>query len=103
MIIQQVADIFQQFTLSLGEEETKDFISNLVFSISIGSNDYIHYYLRNVSNVQSLYLPWKFYQLLAATVKQELKVLRWNFILFFSFNLMSVYNDHASCAELVQC
>lgn len=25
-LLQQVADIFQQFTLSLGEEETKDFI-----------------------------------------------------------------------------
>ncbi|KAF6145591.1 hypothetical protein GIB67_037624, partial [Kingdonia uniflora] len=71
--IQQVTDTFQQFILNLGEEEATNIISKLVFYLSIGSNDYIHYYLLNVSRVQSLYLPWTFNQLLATTIKQELK------------------------------
>ncbi|XP_058100442.1 GDSL esterase/lipase At5g08460-like isoform X2 [Magnolia sinica] len=71
--IQQAMDTFQQFVLSMGEEAANDMISKSVFYFSIGSNDYIHYYLPNVSRVQSLFLPWEFNQLLAATIKQELK------------------------------
>ncbi|KAF5938531.1 hypothetical protein HYC85_022790 [Camellia sinensis] len=71
--IQQVTDTIQQFTLNMGEDVATKLISNSVFYISIGTNDYIHYYLRNVSNVQSLYLPWSFNQFLATTVKQEIK------------------------------
>ncbi|CAL5433400.1 unnamed protein product [Camellia sinensis] len=71
--IQQVTDTIQQFTLNMGEDAATKLISNSVFYISIGTNDYIHYYLRNVSNVQSLYLPWSFNQFLATTVKQEIK------------------------------
>ncbi|KAF8379714.1 hypothetical protein HHK36_029159 [Tetracentron sinense] len=71
--IQQATDTFQQFILGMGEEAASDLISKSVFYLSIGTNDYIHYYLRNVSRVQSLYLPWNFNQLLATTVKQELK------------------------------
>ncbi|KAF6140810.1 hypothetical protein GIB67_042223 [Kingdonia uniflora] len=71
--IQQVTDTFQQFILNLGEEEATNIISKSVFYLSIGSNDYIHYYLLNVSRVQSLYFPWTFNQFLATTVKQELK------------------------------
>ncbi|KAI3468597.1 hypothetical protein Pfo_025260 [Paulownia fortunei] len=71
--IQQVMDTFQQFILSMGEDAAYDLISNSIFYISIGSNDYIHYYLRNVSNVQSLYLPWSFNQFLAQTMKQEIQ------------------------------
>ncbi|KAF5183578.1 GDSL esterase/lipase [Thalictrum thalictroides] len=71
--MQQVADTFQQFTINLGEAAATDLISKSVFYLSIGSNDYIHYYLRNVSRVQTLYLPWSFNQLLVTTVKQELK------------------------------
>ncbi|KAL0312438.1 UNVERIFIED_CONTAM: GDSL esterase/lipase [Sesamum radiatum] len=71
--IQQVMDTFQMFILSLGENAAFDLISNSIFYISIGSNDYIHYYLRNVSNVQSLYLPWSFNQFLAQTMKQEIQ------------------------------
>ncbi|XAR55146.1 Triacylglycerol lipase [Bertholletia excelsa] len=71
--VQQVVDTFQQFILTMGEEATSELISNSVFYISIGNNDYIHYYLRNVSNVQSLYLPWSFNQFLASTMKQEIK------------------------------
>ncbi|KAK9275879.1 hypothetical protein L1049_023153 [Liquidambar formosana] len=71
--IQQVTDTFQQFILNMGEEVANDLISNSLFYISIGTNDYIHYYLRNVSSVQSLYLPWSFNQFLASTVKEEIK------------------------------
>ncbi|KAK9145527.1 hypothetical protein Sjap_005430 [Stephania japonica] len=71
--IQQVKDTFQQFILSMGEEEANDFISKSIFYLSIGSNDYIHYYLRNVSRVQSLYKPWEFNELLVSTVKLAIK------------------------------
>ncbi|KAL0324187.1 UNVERIFIED_CONTAM: GDSL esterase/lipase [Sesamum calycinum] len=71
--IQQVMDTFQMFILILGENAAFDLISNSIFYISIGSNDYIHYYLRNISSVQSLYLPWSFNQFLAQTMKQEIQ------------------------------
>ncbi|XVE58082.1 hypothetical protein DITRI_Ditri04bG0141900 [Diplodiscus trichospermus] len=71
--IQQFADTYQQFVLSMGEDVAIDFISNSVLYISIGINDYIHYYLLNVSNVQNLYLPWGFNQFLASTMRQEIK------------------------------
>ncbi|KAG8659040.1 GDSL esterase/lipase At5g08460 [Manihot esculenta] len=71
--IQQFSDTSQSFILALGEDTANDLISNSVFYISIGINDYIHYYLRNVSNVQNLYLPWSFSQFLASIVRQEIK------------------------------
>ncbi|KAL7122792.1 hypothetical protein ACP275_01G066000 [Erythranthe tilingii] len=71
--IQQVMDTFQQFILSMGEDSARNLIANSIFYISIGSNDYIHYYLLNVSNVQSLYLPWSFNQFLAETMKQQIQ------------------------------
>ncbi|CAK9174834.1 unnamed protein product [Ilex paraguariensis] len=71
--IQQVTDTTQLFILSMGEDAAAKLISNSIFYISIGTNDYIHYYLRNVSNVQSLYVPWSFNQFLAQTMKQEIK------------------------------
>nr|GME06800.1 GDSL esterase/lipase At5g08460 [Ipomoea batatas] len=71
--IQQVSDTFQLMMLSMGEKAASDLISRSLFYISIGSNDYIHYYLRNVSDVQSLYLPWNFNQFLAESMKQEIK------------------------------
>ncbi|EPS69683.1 hypothetical protein M569_05083, partial [Genlisea aurea] len=73
--IQQVLDTFQQFTLAMGEESAASLFSNSVFYISMGSNDYIHYYLRNVSNVQSRYLPWSFNQFLAQMIKREIQSL----------------------------
>ncbi|XP_064971602.1 GDSL esterase/lipase At5g08460-like [Musa acuminata AAA Group] len=73
--IQQVSDTFQQFELSLGEEATADLISKSVFYVSIGSNDFIHYYQQNTSSAQVLYLPWEFNQLLVTTMKQALKSL----------------------------
>ncbi|KAH9627337.1 hypothetical protein KSS87_020293 [Heliosperma pusillum] len=36
----------------------------------LGTNDYIHYYLLNVSGVQSSFTPWNFNHLLATSVKQ---------------------------------
>ncbi|GMH09328.1 hypothetical protein Nepgr_011169 [Nepenthes gracilis] len=71
--IQQVSDTFQQFIISMGEEAAINLISDSVFYISIGTNDFIHYYLPNVSGVQSLYLPWSFNHFLTTTVKQEIK------------------------------
>ncbi|CAA2985641.1 GDSL esterase/lipase At1g71691-like [Olea europaea var. sylvestris] len=71
--IQQVMDTFQQFILSMGEDKAYDLVSNSVFYISVGTNDYIHYYLRNVSSVQSLYLPWSFNQYLVHIMKLEIK------------------------------
>lgn len=60
----------------MGEEAAADLISESVFYISMGTNDYIHYYLRNVSNVQSLYLPWRFNRFLAKAMKREIKVIQ---------------------------
>uniref|UniRef100_A0A2N9FE35 SGNH hydrolase-type esterase domain-containing protein n=1 Tax=Fagus sylvatica TaxID=28930 RepID=A0A2N9FE35_FAGSY len=71
--IQQFTDTYQQFILSMGEQGAANLISKSVFYLSIGINDYIHYYLRNVSNVQNLYLPWSFSQFLASTIWQEIK------------------------------
>ncbi|XP_050228261.1 GDSL esterase/lipase At5g08460 [Mercurialis annua] len=71
--IQQFTDTFQSFIINLGEDAAADLISNSVFYVSIGINDYIHYYLRNVSNVQNMYLPWSFSQFLASTLRHELK------------------------------
>lgn len=67
----------------MGEDAAIDFISTSVFYISIGINDYIHYYLLNVSNVQNLYLPWGFNQFLASTMSLEIKVM--TFMLKFKF------------------
>ncbi|XP_072964345.1 GDSL esterase/lipase 7 [Typha angustifolia] len=71
--IQQVGDTFEHLALNLGEEAAADLFARSVFYVSIGSNDFIHYYLRNTSSVQSLYLPWEFNQLLVSTMKQEIK------------------------------
>ncbi|KAJ8451124.1 hypothetical protein Cgig2_026933 [Carnegiea gigantea] len=71
--IQQVTDTSQQLMISMGEETAVDLISNSIFYISIGTNDYIHYYLRNVSSVQSLHSPSSFSHLLSATLKQGIK------------------------------
>nr|XP_004246094.1 GDSL esterase/lipase At5g08460-like [Solanum lycopersicum] len=71
--IEQVTDTVQQFIVNIGEDATTDLISNSLFYISIGSNDFIHYYLLNASNVQNVYLPWSFNQFLAQTIKQEIK------------------------------
>ncbi|KDP25283.1 hypothetical protein JCGZ_20439 [Jatropha curcas] len=70
--IQQFTDTLQSFILSMGEDAANDLISNSIFYLSIGINDYIHYYLRNVSNVQNLYLPWSFSQFLASELRQEI-------------------------------
>ncbi|ONK81578.1 uncharacterized protein A4U43_C01F30740 [Asparagus officinalis] len=71
--IQQVTDTFQQFELNLGEVAADDFISKSIFYVSIGSNDFIHCYLSNSSNVKTMYQPREFNKLLATTVKQEIQ------------------------------
>jgi len=60
--------------MSMGEDAAISHISNSIFYISIGTNDYIHYYLRNVSGVQSLFPPSSFNHFLVITVKQGIKV-----------------------------
>lgn len=72
--VQQVMDTFQQFILTMGEHAAAEHISNSVFYISIGTNDFIHYYLPDVSGVQSKFFAWRFTQFLAQTMKQEIKV-----------------------------
>ncbi|XP_076950635.1 GDSL esterase/lipase At5g08460-like [Bidens hawaiensis] len=71
--VQQVMDTFQQFILTMGEHAAAEHISNSVFYISIGTNDFIHYYLPDVSGVQSKFFAWRFTQFLAQTMKQEIK------------------------------
>ncbi|CAI9289018.1 unnamed protein product [Lactuca saligna] len=71
--IQQTIDTFQLFITQMGEQTAADFISNSIIYISIGTNDYIHYYLPNVSDVQSKYVSWKFNQFLAYSMKEEIK------------------------------
>ncbi|KAF3787519.1 GDSL esterase/lipase [Nymphaea thermarum] len=73
--IEQAVDTFQLITLSLGERRANRLVAESIFFLSVGSNDYIHHYLRNASGVKSLYLPWGFNQLLISTVKQRLKTL----------------------------
>ncbi|KAL1191866.1 hypothetical protein V5N11_007558 [Cardamine amara subsp. amara] len=75
MQIEQFVDTFQQMILSIGEEASDRLVSNSVFYISIGVNDYIHFYIRNISSVQDLYTPWNFNQFLASNLRQELKTL----------------------------
>ncbi|XP_027362565.1 GDSL esterase/lipase At5g08460-like [Abrus precatorius] len=72
--IQQFTDTLQQIILSVGEDVATTLVSNSVFYVSIGINDYIHYYLLNVSNVDNLYPPWRFNQFLASSLRQEIKV-----------------------------
>ncbi|CAO2831876.1 unnamed protein product [Amaranthus hypochondriacus] len=71
--MQQVTDTFQQFMLTMGENAAIHHISNSIFYISVGTNDYIHYYLQNVSSVQSLYTPWSFNRFLATSLKHQIK------------------------------
>ncbi|KAM3404131.1 hypothetical protein ACQJBY_007303 [Aegilops geniculata] len=52
--VQQVEDTYEQLALALGEA-AKSICS--VFFASIGSNDFIHYYLLNVSGVRMHCLP----------------------------------------------
>lgn len=72
--IQQFTDTYQQFVLTMGQDVAADLISKSVLYLSIGVNDYIHYYLRNVSNVQNRYLPWGFSKFLASGMREAIKV-----------------------------
>ncbi|KAK1325641.1 GDSL esterase/lipase [Acorus calamus] len=71
--VQRFSDTAQQLSLSLGPGPAADFIARSVVYVSIGSNDFIHLYLANSSNIQSEYLPWEFSHILASNLKQELK------------------------------
>ncbi|XP_021757679.1 GDSL esterase/lipase At5g08460-like [Chenopodium quinoa] len=71
--IQQATDTFQLFMMSMGEDAAVRLISDSIFYISIGTNDYIHFYLQNVSGIQSVYSPWSFNHFLSTSLKQEIK------------------------------
>ncbi|CAD6247284.1 unnamed protein product [Miscanthus lutarioriparius] len=71
--VQQVEDTYEQLSLALGEAAVANLFRRSVFFVSIGSNDFIHYYLRNVSGVQMRYLPWEFNHLLVSTMRQGIK------------------------------
>ncbi|KAL6646849.1 hypothetical protein ACP70R_015543 [Stipagrostis hirtigluma subsp. patula] len=71
--VQQVEDTYEQLSLALGEAAAADLFKKSVFFVSMGCNDFIHYYLRNVSGVQMRYLPWEFNKLLVSTMRQEIK------------------------------
>jgi hypothetical protein len=87
--VQQVEDTYEQLSLALGEAAAANLFKRSVFFVSIGSNDFIHYYLRNVSGVQMRYLPWEFNKLLVSTMRQEIKVLSLVFRLFLFTRLFS--------------
>lgn len=88
----------------MGEQAAADLISSSVFYISIGINDYIHYYLRNVSDVRNLYLPWTFNQFLTSLLRQQIKVIlqSWFSSLFIPFPYLNCSLVFPICAELVQ-
>ncbi|KAJ4808300.1 GDSL esterase/lipase [Rhynchospora pubera] len=71
--MQQVSDTYERLELGLGEVAAADLFTKSVFYISIGTNDFTHYYFRNTTNIRSLYLPWEFNQLLVETIQHELK------------------------------
>ncbi|CAN8308185.1 unnamed protein product [Cochlearia groenlandica] len=75
MQVEQFVDTFQQMILTIGQKASDRLVSNSVFYLSIGVNDYIHFYIRNISNVQNVYTPWLFNQFLASNMRQELKTL----------------------------
>lgn len=92
MQVEQFVDTFQQMILRIGEEASDRLVSNSVFYISIGVNDYIHFYIRNISNVQNLYTPWHFNQFLASNMRQELKV-RLHFRFYMVYSCWRLYRD----------
>lgn len=93
--ILQLIDTFQQLEMDLGVAAAADFISRSVFYISIGSNDFIHYYMQNTSAVLSLFLPWEFNQMLANTLKQEIKVLCFSTIKIWSLRRWTCFMCHS--------
>ncbi|KAG8090999.1 hypothetical protein GUJ93_ZPchr0011g28340 [Zizania palustris] len=72
--VQQVEDTCEQMAVALVEAATTDLFRRSVFFVSIGSNDFIHYYLRNVSGVLIRYLPWEFNQILVNAMRQRIKL-----------------------------
>jgi hypothetical protein len=100
--VQQVEDTYEQLSLALGEATAADLFRKSVFFVSIGSNDFIHYYLRNVSGVQNRYLPWEFNRLLVNTMRQEIKVCFFFFRLHFVI-LLSVVRTLLVILVLNQC
>ncbi|EFJ35647.1 hypothetical protein SELMODRAFT_80714 [Selaginella moellendorffii] len=73
--IQQVSDFKDQLVFNHGREAARKLMSRSLHYISIGSNDFIHYYLRNVSGVESDISPLDFNNLLVATLVSQLKIL----------------------------
>ncbi|GLJ22559.1 hypothetical protein SUGI_0424540 [Cryptomeria japonica] len=70
--IEQFSEMVQDMSLYFGEEQSRQRISKSIIYVSVGSNDYIHFYLRNVSGIRSLHPPWKFNKLLVQGIRNEL-------------------------------
>ncbi|KAJ7545474.1 hypothetical protein O6H91_09G121800 [Diphasiastrum complanatum] len=73
--IKDMLDTIDEFVLLLGEETAKTLVSRSIAYISIGSNDYIHYYLRNVSGVQHKFAPDDFSQILVSRLSEQITAL----------------------------
>ena len=57
----------------LGEEKFKKLISESIFFISIGSNDYLSYYLGN-PKVQESYNPEQYVEMVIGNLTQAIQV-----------------------------
>ncbi|XP_002974632.2 GDSL esterase/lipase 7 [Selaginella moellendorffii] len=66
--VQHIVEIQQRLASKIGEDAANAVISNSIHYISIGSNDFIHYYLRNVSDVQNKMTNFEFNQLLISSL-----------------------------------
>ncbi|MCO5602630.1 hypothetical protein L7F22_056764 [Adiantum nelumboides] len=64
-----------KMSLSLGQPAVKQAIESSVFYFSIGNNDFIHYYLRNVSGVLEKQNSVEFSSMLLENLSNHLKLL----------------------------
>ncbi|KAJ7296081.1 hypothetical protein O6H91_15G080500 [Diphasiastrum complanatum] len=64
--INRMLQIHDELASLLGEQAASQLISQSMYYISIGSNDFIHYYIRNVSGVQEKLSPAEFSNMLVS-------------------------------------
>lgn len=63
-----------KMSLLLGQLATKQAIEKSIFYFSIGNNDFIHYYLRNVSGILEKQNSVEFSSMLLENLSNHLKV-----------------------------
>ena len=68
------SDSEAKMSIILGQEYTKEAVQQSLFYFSIGNNDFIHYYLSNVSGVLEKQNPRQFSRMLLETLGTHLKV-----------------------------